>query len=42
MVNARLKTDDIQIHLYYLYLVLTNNLQCFDADGWAAGRASDL
>ena len=28
--------------IYTLYTVLTLCLQCFDAVGWAAGRASSL
>ena len=31
-----------QVCMFYFFLLITQCLQCFDAVGWAAGRASGL
>ena len=36
--------DDSTINIFTgnIIIIITNSLQCFDAVGWAAGRASGL
>ena len=32
----------LHLHLFVLFVIFVINVQCFDAVGWAAGRASGL